>query len=52
MLSCDEIIAIQNIITEQVHVDEKIYEYVANIVLATRHPEQFGYTKGRDLIDF
>ncbi|MDD5197677.1 MAG: MoxR family ATPase [Candidatus Gracilibacteria bacterium] len=52
ILSRDEIITIQKIITEQVHVDEKIYEYVANIVLATRNPEQFGYIKGEDLIDF
>lgn len=52
VLSCEEILFIQNIITEQVHVDEKIYEYVANIVLATRNPGQFGYIKGEDLIDF
>jgi len=52
VLSCDDILSIRKIITEQVHVDEKIYEYVANIVLATRDPKQFGYTKGEDLIDF
>jgi len=33
-------------------VDEKIYEYVANIVLATRNSRQFGYIKGEDYIDF
>ncbi|OIP54343.1 ATPase [Candidatus Gracilibacteria bacterium CG2_30_37_12] len=52
ILSCEEIISIQQIITEQVHVDEKIYEYVANIVLATRNSRQFGYIKGEDYIDF
>ena len=52
ILSREEIISIQQMITEQVHVDEKIYEYVANIVLATRNPAQFGYIKGEDYIDF
>ncbi len=52
ILSRDEILAIQQLITKEVYVDEKIYEYVANIVLATRDPKQFGYTKGVDLIDF
>lgn len=52
VISRDEITTIKKLITEQVHVDEKIYEYVANIVLATRNPKQFGYEKGGDLIDF
>jgi MoxR-like ATPase len=52
VLSCADILSIQEMITKQVYVDEKIYEYVANIVLATRDPEQFGYTQGKDLIDF
>lgn len=52
VLSRDDILAIQKLITGQVHVDDKIYEYVANIVLATRNPRQFGYIKGEDLIDF
>lgn len=52
VLSREDILSIQQTITEEVYVDEKIYEYVANIVLATRNPGQFGYTKGIDLIDF
>lgn len=52
VLSCDDILFIQKIITEQVHVDEKIYEYAADIVLATREPKKFGYIKGESLIDF
>lgn len=52
VLSAEEILSFQRAITQEVYVDEKIYEYVANIVLATREPEQFGYTKGKDLIDF
>lgn len=52
VLSQSDILSIQKCITEEVHVDEKIYEYVANIVLATRNPTELGYTKGVDLIDF
>jgi len=37
---------------EGVYVDEKIYEYVANIILATREPLRFGYDAGESLIDF
>jgi len=52
VLSCEDIVSIQKFITKEVYVDEKIYEYVANIVLATREPKQFGYEKGENLIDF
>lgn len=52
VLSSEDILSIQRFITEGVHVDGKIYDYVADIVLATRDPAQFGYTKGADLIDF
>jgi len=52
VLSCEDIISIRNFITKEIYVDEKIYEYVANIVLATREPKQFGYEKGESLIDF
>lgn len=52
ILSREDIISIQNTITSEVHVDDNIYEYVANIILATREPRQFGYTRGEDLIEF
>lgn len=52
VLSRSDILLIQEIIAREVFVDEKIYEYVANIVLSTRSPEEFGYTKGEDLIEF
>lgn len=52
VLSRDDILVIQETIAREVHVDEKIYEYVANIILATRSPEEFGYAKGGDLIEF
>lgn len=52
VISSEDIIAIQETITSSVHVDDNIYEYVANIVLATRDPKSFGYEKGQDLIDF
>lgn len=52
VLSCEEILLIRDAIAREVYVDDKIYEYVANIVLATRSPEEFGYAKGADLIEF
>lgn len=52
VLSLSDILAIQQTITSEVHVDDNIYEYVANIILATREPRQFGYTRGEDLIEF
>ncbi len=52
ILSHEEILSIQKTITSEVHVDDNIYEYVANIILATREPKQFGYTRGEDLIEF
>jgi MoxR-like ATPase len=52
ILSREDILMIQKHITESVYVDDKIYEYVANIVHATRNPKQFGYTKGENLIEF
>lgn len=52
ILSQDEILMIQKSIIEGVYVDEKIYEYVANITLATREPLGFGYDEWESLIDF
>lgn len=52
VLSCKDILAIQKTIVSDVYTDEKIYEYVANIVSATRNPKQFGFTRGEGLIDF
>ncbi|MDD2916965.1 MAG: MoxR family ATPase [Candidatus Gracilibacteria bacterium] len=52
ILSREDIISIQETITSYVYVDDKIYEYVADIVLATREPTEFGYAKGQNLIEF
>lgn len=52
ILSREDILAIREIIAEQVYVDEKIYEYVASLVSATRNPAEFGYAKGADYIEF
>lgn len=52
ILSQDDILEIQKAIVGGVYVDEKIYEYVANITLATREPLRFGYDAGEALIDF
>ena len=32
--------------------DEKIEQYIVDIVFATRFPEKFGLTKFKDLISF
>lgn len=45
VLSYTDILSIREIITKEVYVDDKIYEYVASIVLATRSPAQFGYKR-------
>lgn len=52
ILSQEEILTIQRVIAEEVYVDEKIFAYVRDIVLATREPGRFGYAEGENLIDF
>jgi MoxR-like ATPase len=39
-------------LVEQIFVDEKIYQYVANIVFATRDPEVFGLKELKPLIEY
>ena len=41
ILSQEDILAIQKIIMNSVFVDDKIYEFVANIVFSTRNPKKF-----------
>ena len=41
VLSCDRVIQIHGLV-DQVHVSEAIYEYVKNIVVATREPKIAG----------
>ena len=46
-----EIMALRNIV-DQIFVDDKIYDYVANIVFATREPETFDLKSLTSLIEY
>ena len=39
-------------IVRQVYIDEKIEQYIADIVFATRYPERYALPELRDLISF
>ena len=47
----EQILTAQNIINE-IYVDEKVEEYVLNLVFATRNPEDFGLSDLAGLIDY
>tara|TARA_B100000378_G_scaffold266228_1_gene251355 strand:- start:2124 stop:3125 length:1002 start_codon:yes stop_codon:yes gene_type:complete len=51
VLSKDAIIQTRNIV-KQVYMDEKIEQYIIDIVFATRNPEKYGLNKLKDLISF
>ncbi len=51
VVSSEEIIHAQSIIDE-IYVDEKVEEYILNLVFATRNPTEFGLTDLDGLIDF
>jgi len=51
VLSKDAIIQARNIV-KQVYMDEKIEQYIIDIVFATRNPEKYGLEKLKDLISF
>ena len=51
ILSKDAIIQARNIV-KQVYMDEKIEQYIIDIVFATRNPEKYGLNKLKDLISF
>ena len=50
-LSKEAIINARNIV-KQVYMDEKIEQYIIDIVFATRNPEKYGLEKLKDLISF
>ena len=47
----DEIINARKVVNE-VYIDEKIEQYIADIVFATRYPERYGLTDMKDFISF
>lgn len=51
ILSTKEIIEARDVVRE-VYLDEKIEQYVADIVFATRYPEQYGLKDLKDYIEF
>lgn len=51
ILRGDEIIAARNIVRE-VYLDEKIEQYITDIVFATRYPDKYGLKELKDLIGF
>ena len=51
ILRCEEILEARNVVC-QVYLDEKIEQYIADIVFATRYPSKFGLKELEDLISF
>ena len=51
VLRKDAIINVRNVV-KQVYMDEKIEQYIIDIVFATRNPEKYGLEKLKDLINF
>ena len=51
IISADDIINAQKIVRE-VYLDEKIEQYIADIVFATRYPDQYSLPELKDLIGF
>jgi len=51
VVRAEDITVAQKVVRE-VYVDEKIEQYIADIVFATRYPEQYGLSEMKDLIGF
>ena len=49
--SAEEIIKARNVVND-VYLDEKIEQYIADIVFATRYPERYGLKDLKDMISF
>ena len=49
--SAEEILSAREVV-RQVYIDEKIEQYVADIVFATRYPEKYGLPELKDMITF
>lgn len=52
IISKDELLDLQNMINNEIFVDEKIYEYVKDIVFATRNPQDYWIEKIWDYINY
>ena len=51
ILTADDIIRARELVRE-VYIDEKIEQYIVDIVSATRNPEEYGLAKFKELISF
>lgn len=51
VLKADEILEARKVV-KQVYIDEKIEQYIVDIVFATRYPEQYNLTDFKEMIDF
>lgn len=51
VLSPEDIIAARKVV-RQVYIDEKIEQYIADIVFATRYPDRYGLSEIKDMISF
>jgi len=51
IMSTDDIIEARKVV-DMVYLDEKIEQYIAEIVFATRYPEKYGLKEIKDLISF
>ena len=51
LTTAEEIITSRAVV-RQVYIDEKIEQYIADIVFATRYPERYGLTDLKDMITF
>ncbi len=51
IISPEKVLEIRNLVDE-IYVDEKVKEYVLNIVMSTRDPESYGLEKMKDYIEY
>lgn len=51
VVSAEEILKARSVVSE-VYIDEKIEQYIADIVFATRYPERYGLNALKDIISF
>lgn len=51
ILSTEKIISARNLV-KQIYIDERIEQYIADIVFATRYPEQYNLNEIKDYITF
>lgn len=51
VITADDIVEVRKVV-EKVYIDEKIEQYIADIVFASRYPDRYGLSQLKDLITF